>query len=66
VTDLDLRNHENTSSLTSGAAAEERQEVSSKNAIDDMADAITGGNDIGLWALWPANIPENVGILVEI
>ena len=31
-----------------------------------MADAITGGNDIGLWALWPANIPENVGILVEI
>jgi len=31
-----------------------------------MADAVTGGNDIGLWALWPANIPEkNAGILVE-
>jgi len=23
-----------------------------------MADAITGASDIGLWALWPANIPE--------
>jgi len=23
-----------------------------------MADAITGGNDIGLWALWAANLPE--------
>ena len=23
-----------------------------------MADAITGGNDIGLWTLCPANIPE--------
>jgi len=21
-----------------------------------MADAVTGGNNIGLWALWPANI----------
>jgi len=32
-----------------------------------MADAISGGNDIGLWVLWPANIPEkNAGILVEI
>jgi len=25
-----------------------------------MADAITGGNDIGLWAHWPANIPEKM------
>jgi len=33
--------------LTDGAAAE-RQEVSSKKAIDEMADAITGGKDIGL------------------
>jgi len=32
-----------------------------------MADAITGGNDIGLRALCPANISErNAGILVEI
>jgi len=59
VTDLDLRNVETSSSLTS-SAAEERQDVSSKNTIDEMADAITGGNDIGLWALWPANIPEKM------
>jgi len=26
-----------------------------------MADDITGGNDIGLWALWPANIPKKCG-----
>jgi len=29
-----------------------------------MGDASTIGNDIGLWALWPANIPEkyeNIG-----
>jgi len=25
-----------------------------------MTDAITGGNDIGLWALWPASIPEEM------
>jgi len=25
-----------------------------------MAEAITGGNDIGLWALWPANIPKKM------
>jgi len=25
-----------------------------------MADAITGGSDIGFWALWPANIPEKM------
>ena len=38
VTDLDLRNDENRPSLTSSA---------SKNTIDERADAITGGNDIG-------------------
>jgi len=41
--------------LTSSAGAEERQDVLSKNAIDQMADAITGGNDIDLWDLCPAN-----------
>jgi len=60
ATDLDLRNDENRLSLTSGAAAEERQDVSSKNMIDEMADAITGGSDIGLSVLWPANIPEKM------
>ena len=55
MTDLDLRNDENTPSLTSRAVLEERQDVSSKNTIDEMADFITGGNDIGLW---PASIPE--------
>jgi len=25
-----------------------------------MADAITVGNDIRLWTLWPANIPEQM------
>ena len=65
VTDLDLRNHENRPSLTSSAVAEERQDVSARNTIDEMADAITGGNDVGLW---PPNIPEKMraGILVEI
>jgi len=58
VTDLDLRNDENTPIVTSRAVAEECQDVSSKNTIDEMADVITGGNDIGLWALWPASIPE--------
>jgi len=53
VTDLDLRNDENRSSLISSAVAEERQDVASKNAI-------TGGNNIGLWVLWPANIPEQM------
>ena len=56
VTDLDLCNDENKLSLTSSAIAEERQDVSLKNTIDEMADAITGGNDIGLWDLWQANI----------
>jgi len=48
VTDLDQRNDENRPSSTSSAVAEERQDVSSKNTIDEMAEAITGGNDIGL------------------
>ena len=26
-----------------------------------MANAITGGNDIGLWTLWPANVLEKSG-----
>jgi len=43
--------------VTSSAVAEERQEVSSKNTIYEMADAITGGNDIGLWS---DNIPEKI------
>jgi len=59
VTDFDLRNDEN-NVVTSSAVAEERQDVSSKNTIDEMADVITGGNDIGLWALWPANIPDKM------
>jgi len=59
--DGDLRNDENRPSLTSSAVAEERQYApSSKNTIHGMADAITGGNDIGLCALWPANIPEKM------
>ena len=41
VTGLDLRNDENISSLTSNTVAEERQDVSSKNTIDKMADVIT-------------------------
>jgi len=60
VTDLDLRNDENRPGLTSSAAAEEHQDVSSKNTIDEMADAITGGNDVGLWSLWPVSVPEKM------
>ena len=55
--DLDLYNVEKIPGLTRSAVANERQDVSSKSTIDEMADAITGGNDNGLWALWPANIP---------
>jgi len=44
VTDLNVRNDDNRPSLTSGAVAEERQEVSSKNTIDELSGAITGGN----------------------
>jgi len=61
VTDLDVRNDENRRSLTSGAAAAERQEVSSKNTIDELADATIGGKDISLWS---SNIQEksaNIG-----
>jgi len=43
VTDLDLRNDENISLLTSSPVAEERQEVSSKSTIDETADGIIGG-----------------------
>ena len=56
MTDSDLRNDESRSSLTSSAVTEERQDVSSKNTTDEVANAITRGNDIGLSALWPANI----------
>ena len=48
---------ENRPSLTSGTVAEERQDVSSKNTIDELSDAITGGKDIGLWL---SNIPEKM------
>ena len=57
VTDLDLRNDENRPSLSCGAVAEERQEVSSNNTIDELADAITRGDDIGPWS---SNIPEEM------
>jgi len=60
VTDLDLCNNENRPSFTSSAVAQERQDVSSKNTIDEMADAITGSNDIGLWAFWPASVLEKM------
>jgi len=57
VTDLDVRDDSSTSrpGSTSGATAEERQEVPSENTIDELSDAITGGRDIGLWS---SNIPE--------
>jgi len=61
VTDEDLRNDETRPSLTSSAVAEERQDISSKNTIDELAYAFTGGNDIGLRALWPAIIPGKCG-----
>ena len=48
MADSDLRNDENIPGLTSSAATEECQDVSSKNTIDEMADAITAGSDIGL------------------
>jgi len=58
VTDLDLHNDDDRHSLTSSAAADERQEVSSKNTIDELADAITGGKDIGLSS---SDTPEKCG-----
>ena len=46
---ISTHNDENRPSLTSGAATvAELQEVSSKNTINEMADPISGGNDIGL------------------
>ena len=57
VTDLGVRNDDNRPSSTSCAAAEELQEVSSKNTIDELSDAFTGGKDIGLWS---SNIPEKL------
>ena len=59
VKDLDLRNDKNRRSLTSSAVAEERQEISSKSTIDEIADAITGGNDIGLLSA-SRPIPEDM------
>ena len=57
VTALDVRNDENIPSLISSAVAEERQDELSKNTIDELADAITGGKDIGLWS---SNITEKM------
>ena len=64
VTDLVLRNHDNRPSLTSGAApvAEEHQGASSKNTMDEMAAAITGGKNVGFSL---ANIPKNEGLLAK-
>jgi len=61
VTDLDLRNDDNSPRSTSGATPEERQEVSPKNTTDELADALAGGKDIGLRS---SNITEkcrNIG-----
>ena len=66
VTDLDPCNDENRPSLTNSAVTEERQDVSSKNTLNEMAHTITRGINVGLWGLWPAYLPENVRILVEI
>jgi len=55
--DLHSRNDEKRPSLISDAAAEERQEVSSKNTTDELPDAITGCKDIDLWS---SNIPEKM------
>jgi len=57
VIDLDLRNDDSRPSLTSGAAVEERQDISSINTIDELSDAITGGKDIFLWS---SNTPEKM------
>jgi len=59
VTDLDARNDDNRPTLTSGAAAaEERQDVSSKNTTDELSGAITECKDVSLWS---SNIPEKCG-----
>jgi len=60
-----LRNDENRPSLTSRAVAKERQDVSSKNTVDEMANGITGANVIGVWALSPANTPEKMQCVTE-
>jgi len=66
VTDLDAHNDENRPSVTSSAVAEERQDVSSKNAIDEMADIITGDNDRSLFPLASQYTGIDVGRLVQI
>jgi len=66
VTDFDAHNDENRSSVTSSAVAEERQDVSSKNAIDEMVDAITGDNDRSLCPLACQYTGMNVVRLVQI
>jgi len=58
VTHVDARKDDNRPSLTSGPAAEDRQEASSKNTVDELSDAFTGGKDIGLWS---SNLPEKCG-----
>jgi len=60
VTDLYLYNQENRPSLTSSAVAE-HQDVSLKNTIDEIAEAITGSNDVSFWFLWPVHIPKKCG-----
>ena len=45
--------------LTSGAVAEEHQNVSSENTMDELADAMTGGKDTGLWLQWRSQ-PKNL------
>jgi len=59
VTDLHLR--KDSPSLSSGAAplVEELQAKSSKNTIDEMVDAVTSGNAIGLRpAIMPGKMRE--------
>ena len=48
ATDLSLCNDKDRPSLTSGTLAEECQRVLSKSTIDEMAEPVTGGNDIVL------------------
>jgi len=57
VTDLDVRSDDSRPNLTSGAAAEESQDVSTINTTDGLSGAVTGGKDIGLWS---SNIPEKM------
>ena len=66
ATDVDPRNDENRPSLTSSAVAEEHQGVSSKNTIDEMADAIM---EATILVSGPSGHPiyrKKCGILVEI